>query len=597
MVSNQGVFSYSLRSLSFVLMLAMAQQAMGTITFTGEVTPSSPGDNDLETTLEIGEGSNPEDVDPRATVRVDGGSSLEFDQVYVGSDDGFFGRLYIDGDLTSFVIEESGSSSEPALQVGRNGDGYLSVTGGAHLNLTHNNSDVSIGDNTSGYGTAIISGDFTLVTIGQNLTVGDAGIGNMEIRDGALVRTLDSSTAGVTIGATTTGIGSLLVDGQFSRLQIGDDLTVGGAGIGTLTISNQAVVDADSSGNATTIGTGGRVVLSNGTLRFDTLTVNGVLEGSGLLQGDGAGAGLITINDTARILNKTGDLLQVAENVNNQGTIDIEGGEIVFNEAFTNNAIGANNAPGRLSLGGGRVTFSNGLTNNGVISIAAGDSDLHGAISNETGASVSVARDAVATFHDSFTDNGGTLTVLAGGNALFLSDLTFQAASALSLSLEQDLEAPLGSGAPLSVAGITTLAGDLTVTVADDFIATLGDTFTLLSSTSVAGVFDTTTLPDLPGTLEFGLITTATGVSLQVQVETNTLLEGDFNFDGTVDAADYTVWRDGLGTTFVQGDYDLWVANYGTTINSTSSSQAVPEPTTILLMAFAVGAFSCRRSS
>ena len=33
---------------------------------------------------------------------------------------------------------------------------------------------------------------------------------------------------------------------------------------------------------------------------------------------------------------------------------------------------------------------------------------------------------------------------------------------------------------------------------------------------------------------------------------------GDFNFDGTVDAADYVVWRNGLGTAYTQNDYGVW---------------------------------------
>ena len=32
-------------------------------------------------------------------------------------------------------------------------------------------------------------------------------------------------------------------------------------------------------------------------------------------------------------------------------------------------------------------------------------------------------------------------------------------------------------------------------------------------------------------------------------------IAGDFNTDGTVDAADYVVWRNGLGTTYAQNDY------------------------------------------
>lgn len=38
---------------------------------------------------------------------------------------------------------------------------------------------------------------------------------------------------------------------------------------------------------------------------------------------------------------------------------------------------------------------------------------------------------------------------------------------------------------------------------------------------------------------------------------------GDYNGNGNVDAADYTAWRDGLGTTYTQADYNVWRDNYG----------------------------------
>lgn len=64
-------------------------------------------------------------------------------------------------------------------------------------------------------------------------------------------------------------------------------------------------------------------------------------------------------------------------------------------------------------------------------------------------------------------------------------------------------------------------------------------------------------------------------------------IPGDYNADGTVDAADYSVWRDTLGQTgtslgadgdrdgaVTQDDYDVWVANYGATAVSQSLSLA-----------------------
>ena len=69
-------------------------------------------------------------------------------------------------------------------------------------------------------------------------------------------------------------------------------------------------------------------------------------------------------------------------------------------------------------------------------------------------------------------------------------------------------------------------------------------------------------------------------------------LPGDFNHDGTVDAADYVVWRKTLGQTgfalaadgnnnnqIDPGDFNIWRANFGQTAGSGSSSNAtVPEP-------------------
>lgn len=67
-------------------------------------------------------------------------------------------------------------------------------------------------------------------------------------------------------------------------------------------------------------------------------------------------------------------------------------------------------------------------------------------------------------------------------------------------------------------------------------------------------------------------------------------LDGDFNGDGTVDAADYTVWRDGGSPNAnSQADYDLWVANYGAT-SGTSAGLAVPEPSSAALLGLLVGA-------
>ncbi len=79
-------------------------------------------------------------------------------------------------------------------------------------------------------------------------------------------------------------------------------------------------------------------------------------------------------------------------------------------------------------------------------------------------------------------------------------------------------------------------------------------------------------------------------------------LPGDYNRDGTVDAADYTVWRDSLGQTgnlaadgnednvVDADDYLLWRENFGRSeagSGAGASLATVPEPAAVLLMGVA----------
>ena len=68
-------------------------------------------------------------------------------------------------------------------------------------------------------------------------------------------------------------------------------------------------------------------------------------------------------------------------------------------------------------------------------------------------------------------------------------------------------------------------------------------------------------------------------------------IPGDFNNNGTVDAADYIVWRKTDGT---QAGYNTWRAHFGQAAGSgaagDSLNMAVPEPESLsLLLVAAVG--------
>lgn len=153
------------------------------------------------------------------------------------------------------------------------------------------------------------------------------------------------------------------------------------------------------------------------------------------------------------------------------------------------------------------------------------------------------------------------------------------------------------------------------------FAATLqGEVFPIVSSLQVIDVNDDPQVTDLRqiaglGDLVLGEEFSDSGVfSFRAQFtngsrglfagQVPTSLPGDYNSDGLVDTADYTVWRDSLNSTTQlaadgdgdgqvdQGDYAVWAQNYGS--GHDQSSNAVPEPCAVV-MVLTTGLLSTRR--
>jgi hypothetical protein len=75
---------------------------------------------------------------------------------------------------------------------------------------------------------------------------------------------------------------------------------------------------------------------------------------------------------------------------------------------------------------------------------------------------------------------------------------------------------------------------------------------------------------------------------LHITLAPEEIIGGDFNEDGVVDAADYVVWRKGLGAIYTQNDYNVWRSNFGRAAGSgatlgSANGAVVPEPATQLL--------------
>ncbi len=172
-------------------------------------------------------------------------------------------------------------------------------------------------------------------------------------------------------------------------------------------------------------------------------------------------------------------------------------------------------------------------------------------------------------------------------------DLTMNSAS----SLEFDV-AEIGQDR-VNVVGGAMLDGVIQVTKLGDFTPIDGTAYTLL--TAVEGITDLGVSYELPEGFFASIIDTTNLV-----VVFSAGLPGDYNGDGFVNAADYTVWRDNLGATedggvlngngtggiVDVGDFDLWKMNFGASVFSAvgalSSQAAVPEPSAALLLAAGV---------
>ncbi|TWT86618.1 Autotransporter-associated beta strand repeat protein [Pseudobythopirellula maris] len=177
---------------------------------------------------------------------------------------------------------------------------------------------------------------------------------------------------------------------------------------------------------------------------------------------------------------------------------------------------------------------------------------------------------------------GGGLTLEEGGG--FLVELLGATADVLDVAGDLDLSA-IGDSLDVSLLG-----------------AVSGSSWVIASYDGVlSGVFDAVT----PGyTVDYG---TGSNSVITLTSTGAPVLLGDYNGNGIVDAADFTVWRDNLGgdnnalmgkgdeTGLSAGvvdmaDYDLWVSQFGQMLPSLATS--VPEPSALLLIGFSIAAAS-----
>ena len=252
-----------------------------------------------------------------------------------------------------------------------------------------------------------------------------------------------------------------------------------------------------------------------------------------------------------------------------------------------------------------------GLDNNtgAQLALTGGTIDVFGNVDNNAGAEIAVVGGASAVFHNSVVNNG-VIFVSASSEIALLDNLSFVPTSSLGVQLASLVEEaePTDAFGLVDVSGASTLAGNLTVSLAAGFAAEVGDTFEIVrASGGLSGTFATESLPTLGGGKALDVQYTSTSVVLAVVSAPS--LTADFDEDGDVDAADLAKWKLGFGAasgaTHGQGDADgngavdgsdslAWQQQFGATL-ATPANGAVPEPSSAVLAALAVGGFAGRR--
>jgi hypothetical protein len=159
----------------------------------------------------------------------------------------------------------------------------------------------------------------------------------------------------------------------------------------------------------------------------------------------------------------------------------------------------------------------------------------------------------------------------------------------------------------VAVGGPARLAGSLSVDLIDlgagEFAPTHGDAFAIISAVGgVSGAFEQLDLPPLPPNLAWQTFQRDATLFLAVTAR----LPGDYDASGTVDAADYVVWRktfgqtgarpaaDGTGSAGLPDgivdelDYQFWRGNFGNILGGMANVN-VPEPSSMRTLLVIIG--------
>jgi T5SS/PEP-CTERM-associated repeat protein len=425
----------------------------------------------------------------------------------------------------------------------------------------------AIGTNDKEHGELIVQNgtfDFDVVSI----AAGPGAVGGLTVRPNTSWKS--ESTF---VGDLTDTMGSLTIDGGSAVV---GSLGIGHQGAGTLVVRGGGALTTgsiDSAALGIEPGSSGTATITGLNSRWDTTT---------LIVGN---LGMGTVNvESAGTLNAEG--LSIADNAGGQGHVSVHGAGSVANVTVPGDAIVLVGAQGVISSSdGGTINIGTGTGTTGAINLMndgaiSGAGTVEGTVKNLNGTVYPGPSTGELTISGSYEQSAsGTLRIDIAGNAA-------------------------GQLGVLDVDGTAQLAGTLDVRLSGGFQPNPGDEFTILTAMEL---------------LNNGVALTAAAAqlfTLNVDVANDEVvltargapLPGDYNGNGIVDAADYTTWRDTLGSTtdltangddagasqgrVDQADYIYWKSRFGST---SGAAAAVPEPSAAALVALLtfLGLWAC----
>lgn len=425
---------------------------------------------------------------------------------------------------------------------------------------------------------------------------GSAGNGTRLVGDGDLIVLDGDASIGVGVAGNQLLVDRIVGTGNFTKLGPGQ-LTIGKKGNdfdGDFIVAEGYVEARDNAINTNLIVHAGASIAANGDYMLNApnsvATIDGTLDLNtreeinvipaqiGLL--NGGATGLLTITNPNA---ESGGLLEIVGDTGEAAFL----GQIDGFVSIIKSGSGVQSLGGSMSHTGSTTVDEGQLLVNGTHTGGDTYTVNDGGVLGGTG-----TIDA-----EVLVNAGGVLAPGASAGTLEVSDLTLAAGSTLALELGS-------SGSDLLSAGTADLSGDVSISLLEEgegvYLPSSSASFEVVDAQqSLTGAFaNASTSGDRVATTggegSFAVVYIS---SIRAVYLTDFHLAGDYNADGVVDTADYTVWREAEGSTglvpysgadgdgdgqVTQNDYAVWRDRYGTTLASAAAA-VVPEPASILL--------------